>query len=293
MSFTFTLKTIGNYAFYKYDNLEVVEFKSFTAPALEDSYNKNAVLTEEDPGFGLLQKYLDLFQYELYYYTFIDLAGKKNPIEMILPKNEKVEGYDALPYEAYFGKASEASRSDYEAKDKSFNTFTTLAAKVKALKVIVLTDENLINNALSALNSIKQDPTKFGYTQEEWDEMVNVVKTAKARIIEIKLQNASDTVKKLNEEVKKLPTVFEISNLTYLMDLNERINALKYEERTLLDLTNYNLLLESYGKYIESLNEEINTVNNNQNSLFTVVTAVTTAMATLGAIVVFGKFSFK
>lgn len=288
-----TLKTIGNYAFYKYDNLEVVEFKSFTAPALEDSYNKNAVLTEEDPGFGLLQKYLDLFQYELYYYTFIDLAGKKNPIEMILPKNEKVEGYDALPYEAYFGKASEASRSDYEAKDKSFNTFTTLAAKVKALKVIVLTDENLINNALSALNSIKQDPTKFGYTQEEWDEMVNVVKTAKARIIEIKLQNASDTVKKLNEEVKKLPTVFEISNLTYLMDLNERINALKYEERTLLDLTNYNLLLESYGKYIESLNEEINTVNNNQNSLFTVVTAVTTAMATLGAIVVFGKFSFK
>ena len=288
-----SLKSIGNYAFYKYNNLEVVEFKSFTAPALEDSYNKDALLTEDDPGFELLQKYLDLFQYELYYYTFINLVGKNKPINMILPKNDKIEGYDALPYEAYFGKVSASLRSDYEAKDKSFNTFTTLAAKVKALKVIVLTDENLINNALSALNSVKQDPTKYGYTQEEWDEMVNDVKSAKAKLTEIKLQSSSDVVNSLNEEVKKLPTKFEISNLNYLLDLNERINGLKYDEKSLLDLTNYNLLLESYSEYIESLNEDINSANNNLNSLFTVVTSVTAAMATLGALVVFGKYRFK
>ena len=53
-----SLKSIGNFAFYQYDNLIAVEFKSFTAPALEDAYAEKAALLESDPGYNLLHKYI-------------------------------------------------------------------------------------------------------------------------------------------------------------------------------------------------------------------------------------------
>ena len=60
-----SLKLIGNYAFYGYDNLECVEFRSFTAPALESSYIQDALLTEDDPGYSILQNCYDIFELEL------------------------------------------------------------------------------------------------------------------------------------------------------------------------------------------------------------------------------------
>lgn len=287
-----SLKLIGNYAFYKYDNLKTVEFRSFTAPSLEDSYNNNAVLSEGDYGYDIIQKYLDLFQYELYYYTFIDLLGKKEPIEMILPANENIEGYDALPYLVYFGSVSDAQRSDYEAKDKSLNTFTTLANKIKNLKVITLTDEKLINNAIYYLNTVKQDPTKYGYTTEEWNEMIKIVNDAKAQLTKIKLSNSSDAIKALNEEVKKVATVFDINNLEYLLDLTKRINALKYEEKALLDLTNYNILKESYNEYLKGVNNDVNGSSSALDNIIKVTEVVTQAALLLGVITFIRKKSW-
>ena len=68
-----SLKAIGNYAFYEYDNLKVVEFRSFTAPILESEYNSKVKLSESDPGYKLLHKYFDLFGYEQCYLTFINV----------------------------------------------------------------------------------------------------------------------------------------------------------------------------------------------------------------------------
>ena len=48
------LESIGNYAFYGYNNLKVVEFNSYVAPILECSYISDALLAENDPGYDII-----------------------------------------------------------------------------------------------------------------------------------------------------------------------------------------------------------------------------------------------
>lgn len=174
-----SLKSIGNYAFYGYNNLKTVEFRSYTAPKLEDVYIRDASLSESDPGYDLLHNQFGLFDYELCYYTFIDLVGKKEPIEMILPANANVKGYDSIVYQAFFGKVDDAKRSNYLARDEFFVNFIEYVDKLSKIETLSFGDEELVDNAISALNGMKQDPTKYGYTKEEWTELVNKVYAAR------------------------------------------------------------------------------------------------------------------
>ena len=70
-------------------------------------------------------------------------------------------GYDSIVYEVYFGKDSEANHSDYEAMNKSLIQFIDYAEQIGKLNVITLSDETLINNAITVLNSVNQDATKY------------------------------------------------------------------------------------------------------------------------------------
>ncbi len=174
-----SLKVIGGYAFYGYKNLKSVQFNSFTAPAMETNPQDGVQILPTDPGYELLHNQFDLFNFELYYFNFIDMLGKKNPIAMILPANADVVGYDSIVYQGYFGKVETAVRSDYEAKDANLSNFLDYAAQIAEIEKITFADERLINNAVVALNAIKQDATKYGYTQEEWNAMVATVTAAK------------------------------------------------------------------------------------------------------------------
>ena len=177
-----SLKSVGNYAFYGYNGLKTVEFKSYTAPALENSFVEDAELAEDDPGFELLHNQFNLFKTELYYYTFIDLVGKKDPIEMILPANASIQGYDSVVYQAYFGTVEDARRSGYTAKEEALVKFVDYAKEIAKLDTVTFADEQLINNAIGALNAVKQDATKFGYTKAEWNDLVQKVQNAKAQL---------------------------------------------------------------------------------------------------------------
>lgn len=261
-----SLKAIGNYAFYEYDNLKVVEFRSFTAPILESEYNSKVKLSESDPGYKLLHKYFDLFGYEQCYLTFINLVGKRNPIGWILPENDDIEGYEGIIYEAYFGKISSAERSDYEAKNKNLITFYENAKKIAQINKVALTDEKLINKTLTAYNAIKQDYTKYGYDKTEWEELVKVVKKAKNDLRLLQFENASLAVKNIQKEIDKLNPVFAASRLQELRALREKLDTISVEEQSLLDLTNYNALMESYNKYIETLEKEVAPVTNAVNN---------------------------
>ena len=66
---------------------------------------------------------MGIFSLELYYYNFVDLVGKRKPIEMILPANADVEGYDSIVYLVYFGSVADADRSDYVAQSKHLIRF--------------------------------------------------------------------------------------------------------------------------------------------------------------------------
>lgn len=262
-----SMRRIGAYAFYGYNNLKTVEFKSFTAPALEDSYNRDAELNSTDPGYETLHKYLDMFGLELYYYNFIDLVGKQKPISMILPANEGIEGYDSIVYEVYFGKVQDAKRSSYIAMDKSMVEFYEYALKIAQLNTITLTNENLINNAVTAYNAVTQDPTQYGYDRDEWDGLVAKVNSAKARIVELKLASASAKVKEIQALIDALPSTFDISCFADIQNIMEQINALTADNRALLDMTRINELKASYDEYRNAILEEIQPVKDSTDNI--------------------------
>ena len=287
-----TLKIIGNYAFYQYNSLNTVEFKSIKAPLLEDSYDSTAKLEESDPGFDKLHQHFDVFGLELYYYNFIDLVGKKNPITMILPANEEINGYDSIVYEVYFGTVSDAQRSTYVAMEQNLVEFITYANKVMDITSVTLDHEVVINNAVRYLNLVKQDIKDYGYTQEQWDEMVSKVTKAKADLQALKLSYASKTVKALQNRINELNTEFNISRLEELKELSKAINALTPEEKRLLDLTNYNKLVDNYNLYRTNLNEEMTNVSNNVENAFMCINLVIASLSVLGLAIAFKKYNF-
>lgn len=238
-----SLKLIGNYAFYGMDKLRIVEFRSFTAPMLESRWNRDAELSETDAGYGLLHNQFDLFGFELCYYTFIDLAGKKAPINIIVPANDGLVGYDGIIYEAYFGKISAANKSNYVAKYKSLTEFIELAEQIKGIETITAKDEKIINSAVTYYNSLKQSGVDYGYTGEEWQSLVDCVQAAKARLGEIKIQNASFKVRSLQEKINSLPDKYSKKVQKTLDEIASELETLKQDEKLLLDLTGYNALL--------------------------------------------------
>lgn len=284
-----SLKLIGNYAFYGYDELKEVEFKSFIAPALEDSYNPDLTIVPGDPGYEILHKHFDLFGLELYYCTFIDLVGKKEPIKMTLPANQDIEGYDSLVYEVYFGKVENASRSTYEAMHKNMINFIEYAKEIKNLSFVTLNNEKLINDAVTAYNSIKQNPTSYGYTSEEWNDMVDVVLAAKKVLFDLKLSNASLIVQTLQSDINALPDAFNINDLGILKAISERIKDLQPEDKILLDLTKYNKLVSEYENYCASLETEINPIINavDKSVVYITISVISaTSLLTLAILVI-------
>ena len=277
------LKRIGQYAFYKYSALNSVEFKSVTAPAMEDSYNKDAKLGVNDPGYELLHNQYDIFGYELYYFNFIDMLGKKEPITMILPKNANLEGYDSLLYLVYFGKVEDALRSDYVAMEKSMIEFYEYAKQVDALTNVTLVNEDIVNKAITAYNSVTQDPTTYGYDKNEWDGLVARVQEAKKSIRDLKFANANASVKSVQALIDELPTVFDVADLEKIQSVLEQIDALDGDDRSILDTTRLDALKASYNEYRNTVDEQIAPIKNATDNIgLAVVFVATMALAGVG-----------
>lgn len=243
------LKSIGNYAFNGYESLKTVEFKSYTAPALESSYNQNAALTESDPGYDLLHNQYDIFGLELCYYNFIALAGKKEPIKMILPANQTLVGYDTIIYQAYFGKVANAQRSQYIAMEANLVDFISYAEQIAALEKITLANEKLVSSAVAAYKALKQSAVDFGYSEQEWNDMVAKVNSAQQTMNALKLAASPSGLQRLQEQINALPAVYDESVAELYASITAQIDALTFEEKALLDLTNYETLKASYENY--------------------------------------------
>ncbi|MGN1041881.1 MAG: leucine-rich repeat protein [Christensenellales bacterium] len=251
-----SLRLIGNYAFYGCDGLTTVEFKSVRAPRLEDSYNQYISLNENDPGYELIHNVFDIFGLELYYCNFIDVLGKKEPINMVLPANKDITGYDGIAYEGYFGKVSSSRRSDYVAMEEELIDFIDYAEKIVAKSVVTLADEALVNDALTAYKALTQEGTDYGYGREEWFLMIGAVNEAKNRITELKIRTATYKAQQIQKEIYALPAVFTVDKLTTLKNLSERINALDLRDKNILDMSRYNAFVASYEEYRKAIEEE-------------------------------------
>lgn len=279
-----SLRVIGNYAFYGYTSLKNVEFKSFTAPVLENFYNSQASLSSSDPGYDLFHNQIDATNgaFELCYYNFIDLVGKKKPIQMTLPANSGLIGYDSLVYEGLFGKVENASRSTYVAMEQSMVDFIDSAKKICSLDVITIAHENLVFNAITLLNTITQNPENYGIDSKVWDMYVAKAKNAKAIVQRAKLKTATNYIKGLQAEIDALES-FDISNFAELSALSTKIKALKGEDRSLLILDNFNSVLGEYDLYREEIENEIEPIKDLTNNIANVLASVLSLTTLAGA----------
>lgn len=280
-----SLKVIANCAFYGYSSLEEVEFNSFNAPTLLGS-SEGTQLSEDDPGYSLLHPYLDLFGLDLYYLQFVNQVGKIKPIKMTLPSNSDVVGYDALPYEAYFGKVSDAKRNSYVARDNAtINYLDSLLLIPSSVEEVKIQDADNISNALTYLNALKQDLTKYGYTQEYLDSMADLVRKEYAKVKELKLARADDTLKQLQSDINSLSETFTISQIDTLKSIMERIKYLKADDKSILDLTKYNACVDSYNQYLSNIDS---TVSDGQNVLNASFNYLQIALSSLASVSLLG-----
>lgn len=286
-----SLKLIGNYAFYGYKNLRVVEFRSVNAPVLENSYNRNLTLEENDPGYGLIHNIFDMFGDELCYCNFVGLVGKNQPIRMILPANKEVFGYDSIVYQAYFGKVTNATRSDYESAEQAFVNFIWYAEQLATVETVTLAQEELVNNALAALSAITQDATvlarRYGYTASQYLLMTNNVRQAREQIIKLRIANSNKAVKDVQQLIDRLPAgAFNISMLSELNAVYRAINSLSVDDRAILDLTQYNRLMTAYNNYCQSVQTEVSPIVGNLNKTTAAVQAAATISSLLALAVI-------
>lgn len=275
-----SLKSIGNFAFNGCTSLKTVEFRSFTAPVLESTYGmtnlSDPTLSESDPGYELLHGYFDMFGIEAYYAQFIDLVGKNRPIQMILPANEGIKGYDTIIFEAYFGKVSDSARSTYVARDENTVLFLDYYRLIPELGEVTINDATNIDSAVTYYNALKQDLTAYGYTESEIQAMTEKLAAAQSAIREIRLSAATQKVKDIQAEIDALPDTFSLADLALLKDLTDRINALKIEEKQILDLSAYNALSAAYNAYLNSLEGDIEQAESVSSRAY-VYAALTTA----------------
>lgn len=253
-----SMRSIGFYAFYGCEGIKTVEFRSVTAPAMDDYYDSNASLAETDKGYTVLHPVYNLFGFELYYYNFIDLVGKRDPISMIVPKNKDVSGYDSPLYEAYFGKLSDIDPSSrtYEATEQAMIDFVDGARQILALDRVTLADDKLISDTVLNYRLVTQDPYARGYSLAEWDNLVNVTMQAKDELFALKAAKANQKVKAVQAVIDALPSSFTVAAIEQLKQASQQIKALDSDDRALLDQTNYNTLLAQYNEYCNQIEQE-------------------------------------
>ena len=145
--------------------------------------------------------------------------------------------------------------------------------------------ETLINNALTAYNSLTQNAMDYGVPQDDWDNMVKAVNDAKQKLVKIKLEKAEQVVRDVQALIDSLDKTFDIANLSELKKVASAINGLTLENRLILDLTAYNQLVAEYNKYLESVQTEITPVIKAVNTLtFNESVAAAAAALTLNGI---------
>ena len=245
-----TMRNIGEYAFYGYTSLETVVFRSIEAPSLDDGYNYKTKLEETDPGYDVLQKMYNMFGFYLYYYNFVDLVGKNKPLQMIVPSNEDIFGYDSLVYLAYFG---EIGARGEETTQKALRDFIDEVAEISAIDVITLGDGDLIDSALVNYKSITQQPVQFGVTDAEWARYEEILFEAKQRVTALRFAKAEQVVKYVQKQIDALPVEFDINSVEQLAEVNKSIKRLTSEQVAALTTDKYDSLVAEYNKYIATV----------------------------------------
>ncbi len=286
-----TLKLIGNMAFYDCNALSTVEFRSTVAPTLEGKptgSQSDYTYEEGSPIYNLFNKYFQFNgYYPLYYGQFKAMVGTIDPINIILPSNSDLEGYDNTIYKLYFD-MDNATKSGYISRDK--NTINYLE-KIKLVPAsdISLKDEKIVVEARTAYNSMKQNLLDFGYSQEEIREMNQRLISAEAVIQELKLAKINKKYKVLIQDIQELGSQFSLGKIEIYTEIAEELREINNSEKAFIDTANVDSFKAGYEQYLQSLKEDIATLD--EISALPTAEEVTTSKTAAIAILVQNFFS--
>ncbi len=279
-----TLKLLGNNCFYKASKLKTVEFRSTTAPTFEGT--RSGIYSEDDFDYDtkseiyqFLNKYLQFNgYYPLYYGQFNDLIGLAPKMNLIIPANDDVTGYDSIIYKLYFD-YDNLTLSSYEALNTK--SIDYLDKVLKITQDVKLSDEETIKNARTAYNLLNQDLTKYGYEQTYLDELYNNLVNAENKWNELNSTRINKTYAYIIGEIADLGSNYSFDKLSKYYEINEMLDIIDRNDKKYIDVTNVDSFKKEFEDYFKGLNEDINAINDISTLPVTTVNKVGLALATL------------
>jgi len=252
-----TLEYIGNYAFYGCTRLKTVEFKSVKAPALEGTVTDLGIEYEPDSEiYQLLNKYFQFNgYYPLYYAQFIDLVGKTKKLNIIIPANEDVSGYDNILYQLYFDLDNKVA-SDYVALDS--NSIDYLNKVVLIPENVELSDELIIQDARTAYNVVTQDLTKYGYSQDYLDSLYTKLVNAETAWKALNDERINHVYEFLIKDIEALGAKYEFDKIDDYYSIVKRLDIVNRHDKKYIDQTNVDAFKKEFDEYFKDLNDDVN-----------------------------------
>jgi len=291
-----TLEIIGNMCFYGCDKLKTVEFNSTIAPVLEGTASIPDIEYEyESEIYNFVSKYFNLNGYisVLFYGQFKDMVGLTEKLNIVISSNANVSSYQTPIYNLYFN-WEEYDYENMENNEKFFNDYEALDEySLDYLnKVSLIPDEvliihgNIIMEAKTSYNLLKQDLTKYGYSQEYLDSLYNKLIKAEETWNELNDARIQKTYKYLIEEIQELGPDYSHDKIKLYNTIIKEINLISKEEKRYLDISNVESFKDGLDQYFKDLSDEIDTIENISTLPITSVNKVgmTIALATTGAI---------
>ena len=266
ITFPDTMKMIGNMCFYGCTKLSTVEFKSTVAPTLEGTVSAlDLEYSADSEIYQLLNKYFQFNgYYPLYYGQFKDMIGKAKKLNMIIPANKDVEGYDNILYKLYFN-YDNLVKSEYEALNKNSIDYLNKVVLVPSASEVTLNDGDTIVAARTAYNLLNQDLTDYNYSEEYLSALLENLEAAEIKWKELKLARIQEVYQYLIEEIEQLGPNYDYNKISDYYSILESIDLLSRDDEKFMSdnidcYKNVESFKEGFDKYFKELNEDINTI---------------------------------
>ena len=252
-----TLKLMGNMCFYGCKKLTTVEFKSTIAPTFEGTIGDlDYTYDQSSEIYQFLNRYFQFNgYYPLYYGQFVDIVGNAKKLNIIVPANEEVSGYDGILYNLYFD-LSKLEKSEYIAINQNSIDYLNKVALVP--ETVTLNDVEIIQDARLAYNLLNQDLTEYGYEIEYLNNLYENLVKAEAAWKELNDARINKVYKHLIADINALGSSYDFNKIADYYKLVEALEIVDRDDLNYIDKTNVDNFKKEFEEFFKDLNEDVN-----------------------------------
>ena len=272
-----TLKLIGNMCFYGCMKLKTIEFKSTVAPTLEGTVSElNFEYTQDTEIYQFLNRYFQFNgYYPLYYGQFRDMVGKAEKLNIIVPANSELDGYNGTLYKLYF-KLDELETSEYIALNSTSIDYLNKVSLVPT--TVELNDKKIIEDARTAYNLLDQDLSVYGYSQDYLDSLYANLLQAEAAWKELNDARINKVYKHLIADINALGSSYDFNKISDYYKIVEALEIVNRDDKNYIDQSNVDEFKKQFDEYFKNLNDDVNVMTD-------ITTLPTTTVNKVGLIV--------